>query len=500
MHSPAISQSQSIIDEAFSGAEVKQPDPSSPPDRQQLQLRKQPSRRSQGIPRLSSSSSLYRTLLSYNDKKHKKSRKSKNKQQPKSHSGVPSSEQGSSTPNSEHSRSVRSKSEDDSDSDGENKYDEYGKHGSRNRLGPATLAATFVSDAMHGLRVDITPPERNANQFIAWITKIHRHRFAKYIICTVAFLHCMLLFWENEPSEFDQQWNISTMWIQVCCLLVYITDIIFGVLDYGLSRYFQNRWGVLYMIVVMLLTVEVIVSLLYPWVGYVPHIHVLRMFRPWIFLFKLKSLRALVITMANVIPHISHTLLLGAMIAAIYALIGMAVFRNLYDDPFQNFDDFWNSSMAMIVLFTTENFPDIVIPSLMPKPINSAIFFCSFISIGVWIYMALLLAVIYDYYQKCHENQVLATRVNEQEAMVMAFSILNEQEEMYFPTFRQLMKALRPSGSCHFDLVSLCGVSCCLVLYYLACHILPCVMFCPGCWVFGEYSQPLYLILCICRY
>ena len=52
----------------------------------------------------------------------------------------------------------------------------------------------------------------------------------------------------------------------------------------------------------------------------------------------------------------------GFAFVSFYAAVGMSLFHGLYHDQFQNFDHFTNSAVAIAVLTTTENYPDILYP------------------------------------------------------------------------------------------------------------------------------------------
>ena len=67
------------------------------------------------------------------------------------------------------------------------------------------------------------------------------------------------------------------------------------------------------------------------------------------------------------------------VLVSLYAIAGTALFKGTYNDPLQvtptncswsasshttvqNFDNFWNGALQMIVLLTTENFPSVLYP------------------------------------------------------------------------------------------------------------------------------------------
>lgn len=65
----------------------------------------------------------------------------------------------------------------------------------------------------------------------------------------------------------------------------------------------------------------------------------------------------------------------------------------MYNDPYGYFDTFNSSIFNTYVLFTTTNFPDIIIP-FWKKNNASGIFFVIFLFFSVYIILNLMLAVV----------------------------------------------------------------------------------------------------------
>ena len=65
----------------------------------------------------------------------------------------------------------------------------------------------------------------------------------------------------------------------------------------------------------------------------------------------------------------------------------------------------------MVVLLTTSNYPDVMMPSYSDNRMN-AIFFITFLIIGLFLLMNLLLAIFYAKYQEKADDSIDRSRQN----------------------------------------------------------------------------------------
>jgi len=272
---------------------------------------------------------------------------------------------------------------------------------SMNRL---SLAAKYVLDARAGVPVDLEV--RNfQNPVFQWMAKARRTELYRWFIRAVITLQCSLLFWETRPVR--NEFNGETLGVELALFVIYFVDIALAVLDEGWRRYLSNFWHTLYASIVVILFFELIIAISLPVT--VAGFNYMRALRPLLFLCKFKTLRMLFRTMLVLIPHIIHVLLLGFVLVSVFAVVGIAVFHGRYDwggfYEMENFDNYPAAAIGMLILLTTENFPDIVLPGLQALPGTAAVFFVLFIMLGSWVYMSLLLAVIFDQYKQLHEKQ-----------------------------------------------------------------------------------------------
>jgi len=87
-----------------------------------------------------------------------------------------------------------------------------------------------------------------------------------------------------------------------------------------------------------------------------------------------------------------------------YAWFGQKLYEGTLQG-IQYMSNFGDSFFNMFVLMTTSNYPDIMLPAYQDNRLN-AIFFISFLVIGLFLIMNLLLAIIYSNFKTRFEEQI----------------------------------------------------------------------------------------------
>jgi hypothetical protein len=185
-----------------------------------------------------------------------------------------------------------------------------------------------------------------------------------------------------------------------------------------------------------------------------------RCLRPLLVIAHFRPTRRLVSSSLKTLPKLQSTVrLIGVLIVA-WSTLGVQLYQGAYDvqdvDDRGNFDNAFDGAVAMTVLLTTENFPDVMRPSLghvathvngVPKPV-SALFFVSFIVLGVWLGMSLWTSVIFETYKQQHRRKVRGARAHEQKALIAAYSVLQDSpadEPLPRQTWIAVAKKARPN-------------------------------------------------------
>ena len=168
-----------------------------------------------------------------------------------------------------------------------------------------------------------------------------------------------------------------------------------------------------------------------------------RCLRPLLLVAHVRPLRQLVSSALKTIPRLAPTVSLVGTVVVAWSALGVQLYQGRYDvadaDTRGNFDNAFDASVAMTVLITTENFPDVMRPALavggggegaraVPKPVT-AVFFVSFIVVGVWLGMSLWVSVIFETYKSQHRRKIAKQRVHEQKALITAFAVLQDSPD-----------------------------------------------------------------------
>ena len=100
----------------------------------------------------------------------------------------------------------------------------------------------------------------------------------------------------------------------------------------------------------------------------------------------------------------SLTLLVGVILYIIYAgLIGYFLFRNDFEG-YQQFPNFGDGVFNLVILLTTANFPDVMLPAYN-KNWFYASFFIIFLILGLFFLLNLVLAKVFVNYKKTLESR-----------------------------------------------------------------------------------------------
>ncbi|CAM9246720.1 unnamed protein product [Discosporangium mesarthrocarpum] len=120
------------------------------------------------------------------------------------------------------------------------------------------------------------------------------------------------------------------------------------------------------------------------------------------------------------------TLTVLALYVSFFGFLGMVTFTGTEHEKY--FNDFSDASWSVLVMLTTCNFPDVILPEFTAVPL-SAVFFIPVVIVGVFVLMNFVLASVYDKYQQVNKDlldQMLRIR---EENCDSAFDLLDLDED-----------------------------------------------------------------------
>jgi len=134
----------------------------------------------------------------------------------------------------------------------------------------------------------------------------------------------------------------------------------------------------------------------YPWIA--------AFIRPLLLIAQFQMLRTYVFRYLRVIYVSSPMVLLLFTFIFFFSCIGKFYFAGTLQGV-QYMNDLSDSSFNMMVLMTTSNYPDVMLPAYQQNRFNF-IFFGTYLLLGMFFIMNLLLAIIYSNFKSYFEQQI----------------------------------------------------------------------------------------------
>ena len=339
---------------------------------------------------------------------------------------------------------------DDTGSDGD-------EDGDGDRGGRLRLAAEYVRDALDGITHLSFRRDHPMARAVA-----RAQRSPLYAACLYGLLLAQLSLVFVEPNTRAavgyplgrRRWLAGA---EAGAGVLFLLDALATVIRLGRERWGKKHWRLVYVVVAACVTVDCLVCLAaLARAGVDPPRALLlrptRALRPLLLIAHHRPMRHLVSSMLRTLPRLASTIALVGVVIVAYAALGVQLYAGAYDvDDVErrgNFDNAFDAAVAMMVLITVSNFPEIFRPALddaaritngVPRW-ASAVFFVSFIVIGVWLGMSLWVTVIFETYKQQHRAKIAKARVHEQKALITAYSILQDAPEQ--PLARSVWVAL----------------------------------------------------------
>ena len=140
----------------------------------------------------------------------------------------------------------------------------------------------------------------------------------------------------------------------------------------------------------------------------------------------------------------------------IYALVGFYVFRYEFEGT-TSFVSLSESYVSMLTLITTANFPDVMLPSYHDNYFNM-IFFISYLTIGLFFLLNLLLANVFNKFKGRLEKRVVSNEQKREEMVEKLYKkfdtrgrgFLNFEEFKIFVEFVFDLNLRQKKGKDHY--------------------------------------------------
>uniref|UniRef100_A0A673FSJ4 Two pore calcium channel protein 2-like n=1 Tax=Sinocyclocheilus rhinocerous TaxID=307959 RepID=A0A673FSJ4_9TELE len=209
--------------------------------------------------------------------------------------------------------------------------------------------------------------------------------------------------------------------IEVVCLCIFILD--FTVKSYliGWEEFRMNKW-------LIVITASVIDWMLSVSMACNENLRVRRLIRPFFLLQNSSLMKKTLKCIKKTLPEIASVILLLALHLCLFTMIGMLIFSKS-DDPKKNgewetyFKNLPKSLSSLLVLLTTANNPDVMIPAYSLNR-GYSIFFILFSVFGTYLLMNLMTAIIYNQFRGYLLMSVQTSIIRRRLGIRAAFEVL----------------------------------------------------------------------------
>jgi hypothetical protein len=141
--------------------------------------------------------------------------------------------------------------------------------------------------------------------------------------------------------------------------------------------------------------------------------------RPIVFVALSQSMRGALTTLLRTLPSVLDSVVLITLLLVIYSTLGMLLFRNTLEGHMY-FNSFSDSMVNMLILLTTANYPDVMMPAYNASRPN-VLFFISFLLVGLFFCMNLVLASVYNNYKIQMTERAIRKRKKKKNVFTISF-------------------------------------------------------------------------------
>ncbi|KAE9231719.1 hypothetical protein PF004_g10131 [Phytophthora fragariae] len=318
------------------------------------------------------------------------------------------------------------------------------------------LAALYVRDAIHGrfLGEEYLVDGMNRMQYKQLFHGLWYIRTANMcVLMALAFFEtpswCFFLSSCGDYSEV-LTWDLPVLpqnisiAIELACLTFLALELSMKYKYMGSRVYFVDKWHILQIVFVLADFVAVVTLLITPEDTSVENfqsdkndpgtnaskpIVLAPLIRPFIMITMSHRLRAGFSSLLRALPRFADGLITLIFLIVLYAVLGMVLFVGSTEAGtyFKSFDD---TCMSLIILLTTANFPDVMMPIYSQARVYS-LFFISFLMIGQLLVMNLVFASIYQHYRQEIAERAVGYSAKRKLALQAAFHLLPTERVIF---------------------------------------------------------------------
>ncbi|TEA11768.1 hypothetical protein DBR06_SOUSAS6910267 [Sousa chinensis] len=267
-------------------------------------------------------------------------------------------------------------------------------------------AVVFIEDAIQYRSINHRVDARSL-----WLYRRYYSSTSQWTLSFTIFLILALAFIETPSSltsTSDVRYRLApweppcglTEGVEALCLLVFVADVSVKSYLVGWAQFRKNPWLLAYLVVLLVSLVDWTVSL--SLICQEP-VRVRRLLRPFFLMQNSSMMKKTLKCIRWSLPEMASVGLLLTAHLCLFTMLGMLLFPGEKDDRrdrqrltyFRNLPE---ALTSLLVLLTTANNPDVMIPAYSKNRLY-AIFFIAFTLIGDLFLMNLLTAIIYNQFR-----------------------------------------------------------------------------------------------------
>lgn len=147
-----------------------------------------------------------------------------------------------------------------------------------------------------------------------------------------------------------------------------------------------------------------------------------RFCRPLVYIAFTKRLRQVAARVLWSVPKVVDVLMSLAICIVAFVWVGILLFART-DEGWEKFGDWTEAFASLWILFTTANFPDVMLPALNQSR-YAFLFFCAYLIISLYLLNNVLLAAMYNAYKDRWRASVKVAEQNRRVALGHAFALV----------------------------------------------------------------------------
>ncbi|KAL4622884.1 two pore calcium channel protein 2-like isoform X4 [Arapaima gigas] len=232
----------------------------------------------------------------------------------------------------------------------------------------------------------------------------------------------------SDPHRRLRPWEPpcgATEGVEMVGLLLFALDLAVKGYLIGWEEFRKNKWLVAYVVVVSGSVIDLLLSVS---MMCDESLRVRRVFRPFFLLQNSSLMKKTLKSIRRTLPEIASVILLLALHVCFFTMFGMLLFAKR-EKPEENgewetyFRNLTVSLSSLLVLLTTANNPDVMIPAYTLNRLYS-IFFVLFSVVGTYLMMNLITAIIYNQFRGYLLKSIQSSIMRRRLGIRAAFAVL----------------------------------------------------------------------------